>query len=208
MALPLGLTIRANIIDINVDRPKVGESFYVDTNVWFWMTYTKVSQHGIGLPYQVGSYPGYTNQALSINCPVYSAGFNLAELMHVIEKSEHKISQKLGGTPKMKDFRHGNPAARLSVEREIDAACKQVMSLSTLMDVDLNSNFVSDSVSNFGSFQVDGYDLMTLEALNKYGVNNIITDDCDFATAANMNIFTANQNLIQAATVQGKLLIR
>lgn len=208
MALPNGINIRANIIDITLDQPKHGESFYIDTNVWFWLTYTKASLHGVCRPYQINTYPVYANKALAINCPVYSAGFNLAELMHVIEKNEHKITQSIYGHSSIKDFRHGNNAARSDVGKEVDAACRQVMSLSTLMDVDLDSSFIASTISNFNSFQVDGYDLMTIEALNRYGVDNIITDDCDFATAANMNIFTANANLISAAAAQGKLIVR
>ncbi|MBG1240155.1 hypothetical protein [Nostoc sp. NZL] len=36
----VNLSIQADIIDIKTDNPQQGDIFLVDTNVWFWQTYT------------------------------------------------------------------------------------------------------------------------------------------------------------------------
>jgi hypothetical protein len=57
---------------------------------------------------------------------------------------------------------------------------------------------------------VDGYDLLILEAISRAGTGQIqvITDDMDYATVPNIQVFTSNGRVIQAAIAQGKLLYR
>ena len=35
------IVIRADVVDISKDTPRNNENFLVDTNVWYWMTYSK-----------------------------------------------------------------------------------------------------------------------------------------------------------------------
>jgi hypothetical protein len=37
------LTIKANVVNILEDLPKANDTFLVDTNIWFWMTYSKAT---------------------------------------------------------------------------------------------------------------------------------------------------------------------
>ena len=55
---------------------------------------------------------------------------------------------------------------------------------------------------------LDGYDLLILEAMDKAGVKQIITDDGDYLTVPGIRVFTANSGAISAARSQGKLLVR
>jgi hypothetical protein len=55
---------------------------------------------------------------------------------------------------------------------------------------------------------LDGYDLLILEAMEKAGVKQIITDDGDYVNVSGITVFTANNSAIAAATSQGKLLVR
>ncbi len=55
--------IYSNVIDISTDIPSHQDVFFVDTNIWFWMTYTKANP----LPYQLNNYPTYINKILSRN---------------------------------------------------------------------------------------------------------------------------------------------
>ncbi len=47
-----------------------------------------------------------------------------------------------------------------------------------------------------------------LEAMQREGLTQVITDDSDFATVAGITVFTANNNVIQQAQQQGKLILR
>lgn len=72
--------IRAQVIDIKHDNPKQDDAFFVDTNVWYWFTYTRTSL-GDHPPknYQVGDYPSYIKKALTTRSKLYSCGLSLAE---------------------------------------------------------------------------------------------------------------------------------
>lgn len=49
---------------------------------------------------------------------------------------------------------------------------------------------------------------MILEAMDKAGINQVITDDGDYVTVSGIKVFTANKNAIAAARNQGKLITR
>ena len=49
---------------------------------------------------------------------------------------------------------------------------------------------------------------MILEAMDKAGINQVITDDGDYVTVPGIEVFTANQNAIASARSQGKLITR
>ena len=55
--------------------------------------------------------------------------------------------------------------------------------------------------------KMDGYDLFNLDLIKKLDVN-ILTDDGDFATVPGIKVFTANNNVIDAARDCGKLKLR
>jgi len=55
---------------------------------------------------------------------------------------------------------------------------------------------------------LDGYDLITVEAMRVNGIRHIITDDKDFLTVPGIVVLTANSNAVQAAKTAGKLITR
>lgn len=59
-------TVRATVIDITSDQPKEGDRFLVDTQVWYWLTYSR-SQNTTQPPkdYQVEQYPTYIRQSIA-----------------------------------------------------------------------------------------------------------------------------------------------
>ena len=44
--MAVNYNIQANVVDIRKDLPKSNDVFLVDTNVWYWITYTRASQSG------------------------------------------------------------------------------------------------------------------------------------------------------------------
>jgi hypothetical protein len=44
--------------------------------------------------------------------------------------------------------------------------------------------------------------------MKAHGIEQVITDDSDYATVPGIRVFTANSNVIKAARNQGKLLKR
>lgn len=131
--MAINYTIEATVIDITHDTPKTEDIFLVDTNVWYWMTYTRASQRiKPPLQYQTNIYPTYTNSALAVGAKIYQSGLSLSELAHLIEKAEFEIYAIANPTvfpfPKTfnKNYRHSFPSERSQVVSEIQAAWGQV----------------------------------------------------------------------------------
>jgi predicted nucleic acid-binding protein len=207
--------IEAQVVDITVDTPKPEDVFLVDTNVWYWMTYTRASQNTRPpLPYQSMLYPKYTNDALSIGSKIFKSGLTLAELTHLIERSEYEIfamaNRAIFPDPKKfnKEFRHSYNAERSQVVAEIQAAWSQVTSMAHPLTLTIDSSTASAALFRLQTEKVDGYDLYILESMKNNGVVQIITDDGDYATVTGIQVFTANTKIIAEARQQTKLLTR
>jgi len=199
-------TIQANVVDIRHDTPKQEDVFLVDTNVWYWMTYTKASQTAI--PYQIRNYPRYISRALSSNSQLRKCGLSLEELAHIIEGTERKIFQRTNPDIKTKEYRHNHPAERNNVVTEIQAAWGQVKSMATAIEITIDTDSTDRALTRMASEPLDGYDLFILEAVSQAGIVNVITDDGDYTTVPGIQVFTANNNVIETARNQGKLIGR
>jgi predicted nucleic acid-binding protein len=202
--------IQAQIVDIRVDIPRSEDALMVDTNVWYWHTYTNAIVSA--LPYQIDKYPDYLGQAILAKSILCHTGLSLSELSHLIEKTEYNLfvaSEKLDPKVfKAKKYRHNYPDERKKVTKEIETAWSQVTSISTSIDVIVNEASTNLALSRLQGQFLDGYDLFMLEAMQKEGITQIITDDGDFVTIPGITVFTANSNVIREAKSQCKLLTR
>ncbi len=201
--------IASDIIDIRVDTPKPEDVFLVDSNVWYWMTYTKASlSNQLHTLRRVKDYSAFVNNAIAVSAKLYRCALSLSELAHTIEKSERKIFEKTFGQIRPKEYRHNHPKERLNVVNEVQAAWGQVKTLASSLDVAINDAITDTVLARFEKECVDGYDLFFLDAMSKEKVIQIITDDGDFSTVSGIKVFTANKNVIIAAQEQGKLIAR
>ncbi|MGI6098679.1 MAG: PIN domain-containing protein [Kiritimatiellia bacterium] len=208
-------TIQAEVVDITKDIPNERDAFLADTNVWYWLTYQKASQRAHPPAYyQTTKYPRYTNSALRAGARVFHSGLSLAELTHLIEKSEYEIFAK--ANPRIfpnpnqfaKRFRHNRPDENRQAVTEIESAWAQVTNLSEPLAVTIGSPTTTAALKRLRTEKVDGYDLFILETMRKHGVVQIITEDGDFTTVPGIQVFTANRNVLEAARAQKRLITR
>jgi hypothetical protein len=197
--------VQAEVVDITTDIPRSEDTFFVDTNVWYWMTYPKANSN---VPNQLAEYPGYLNKALGAGSTIHHSGLSLAELAHLIEKTEREIYERTIGIIKTKEYRHNFPAERLRVASEIHAAWGQVTNLAGPISITIDTPTTTAALRRCQADKVDGYDLFILESMKKHSVVQVITDDGDFSTVTGIQVFTANRNVLSAARTQGKLLRR
>lgn len=210
--MAVNYTIQAEVVDITTDTPQASDVFIVDTNVWYWMTYTRASQ-SLRPPaqYQTSNYPAYTNAALAVGARICQSCLTLAELTHLIERAEFQIYAQANPTtfsnPNKFDkrYRHSFDTERFQVVSEIQAAWGQVESMANPLSVTVDSTTTSAALARCQTEKVDGYDLFILESMVTHGVLQIITDDGDFVTVPGIQVFTANRNVIDTARTQGKL---
>lgn len=195
--------VQAEVVDIRFDQPKKDDIFLVDTNIWYWLTYTKASTSANN--YQIRDYPTYIAKTLSAQSLLLYCGLSLSELAHNIEQTEKQI---FSSTLRSKEYRHNYPTERANVVAEIQAAWSQVTSIAVSTDITVDEVITNACLNRFATQQLDGYDLLILEAMDKAGIVQVITDDGDYVTVPGIKVFTANQNVITAAGNQSKLLVR
>jgi hypothetical protein len=108
------------------------------------------------------------------------------------------------GASNKKLFRHEYPQDRKRVVAEVKSSWEQVAQVAKLVDLNLNAAAVERCIRTFENCPVDGYDLLLVEAMERRGVLNILTDDSDFAGVLGMRVFTANAGVLATARRQNK----
>jgi len=205
----MAATIRAQIVDLTTDTPNDKDVFFVDTNAWLWTTYPRAGLASSSpLSYQLRNYPLYLANAFGAKAKLLRCGLSLAELAHLIEKTEREIYVRTHGDIKPKEYRHNLPVERSRVVEEIQASWAQVKIIAGDIEVLINEPSVDAALTNFGMYSLDGYDLFILEVVKKSGVTQIITDDGDYATVDGLQVYTCNKNVLNLAQRQGKLVVR
>ena len=206
----INLGIQANIIDLRTDTPKTSDIFLVDTNAWLWQTYPQASSSS-NVAQKAREYSSYLLSALSHGATLTYSGLILAELAHVIEKTEREIYNRNNGLRlKSKEYRHNYANERTRVVAEIQSAWSQVEAIAIPLNLTIDDQTTHAALTRLQTQALDGYDLLMLEAISRAGAGHvqIITDDMDYAIVPGIQIFTSNLRVIQTASRQGKLLIR
>ena len=202
--MAINLIVEAEVVDLMTDTPSVNDQFLVDTNVWIWFVYT---QAGAFTKNRSHYYLAYLNSCSNSDAELFHSNLSLSELSHIIERTEYDIYSNRGPAWQIKEFRH-NLVERMRVVNEINTAWAQVENLSAAMPATVDQPCVNASLTRLQSQKIDGYDLFILESMKAHGIEQVITDDSDYATVPGIRVFTANSNVIKSARNHGKLLKR
>jgi predicted nucleic acid-binding protein len=208
--MPPNFTVLANVVDIRTDVPRPRDTFWIDTNVWYWLTYSRASlSPNPPRFYQTKDYPDYIAAALRAKATLYRCELSLAELAAALEKSEREIFEATTGADvPVKLFRHNYTAERLHVVSEVNSAWGQVTSMAKPVHAEITDATCGKALQRLSQQKVDGYDAFILEALQSAGISEILTDDGDFSTVPGVTIYTANRGVLQAAAAQNRLIKR
>jgi predicted nucleic acid-binding protein len=197
-------TILSNVFDITLYTPSDKDKFVVDTNVWYWLTYSKGVPNNRQYLY---NYISFINTALTNGSQLFHSGLSLSELAHIIEGTERKIHEQVTNKKiATKEFRQIYSKERNIATKEIEASWLQVESIANQIEINICDTVTTNCVTKMASTTLDGYDLMIHESMVNSGILNIITDDADFTSVDGINVFTSNKNVIQAASTQKKLI--
>lgn len=207
--MSINYRIAAEVVDVRQDCPDSTDTFLVDSNVWYWLTYTKASLvEGPSAKRRATDYSSFVKKAIYRKAQLCRCGLSMAELAHIIERSERKIFIKTHGHIDTKEFRHNYSEERSGVVSEVKAAWGQIKSMTSTLSILIDSNLTDAALNRFSKDSLDGYDIFFLEVMSSNKVPQFITDDGGFATVSGIRVFTANQNVITTAQNQGKLLTR
>jgi len=195
--------IQADVVNISRDVPQNGDIFFVDTNIWYWLTYKPSAAPS-------PNYANYFSNALVNEAMLCYSEILLPELAHIIEKNECNIFNRRNGKDFLvKDFRRNHPRERIPIASIVKLAWDQVKRDAQPLELKLYESPISDrAINRFATQMVGGYDLFILEIMEIEGITKIITDDSDYVTVPNIQVFTANKKVLKEARLQGKLLTR
>lgn len=219
--MPINYAVQAEVVDIQSDMPSATDAFLVDSNVWFWLAYTRASSAATRpQPHQLANYPAYLRNALSAKAKLLRSGISLAELAHQIERAEREIYELTNAQSKPatfraavgwlrpKEFRHNLVHERATVVNEVQTAWAIVRGMAKPLPLAVNDETTDAALVRFQTQPLDGYDLFILEAMKASGIVQVITDDGDYCTVPAIRLFTSNKNVLSAASSQGKLVVR
>lgn len=196
-------TIQADVIDISQDVPQKGDFFFIDTNIWYWLAYNPPAAPS-------PSYANYFSSALVNDSTLCYSEILLPELAHIIETNErHIFNRRHGSNFSVKGFRRNHPSQRVSIASKVKLVWDQVKRDAHSLKLELYDSAIGDrAISRLESQMVDGYDLFILEIMENENITKVITHDSDYLTVPNIQVFTADTDVIDDARTQGKLLIR
>jgi len=129
-------------------------------------------------------------------------------LASLIEKTEREIFIRSKWPVSLKEYRHNYISERCNVVAEIQTSWGQIRTMAAPVEFFLDEATTEAIFNKISSNAVGVYDLFIVEAIEKAGLLQIVTDDGDFATIPNIQVFTANNKVIHQAQSQGKLVVR
>lgn len=186
---------QCNIIDINkVDSIKIEDmSFGIDTNILYWMHYSKGS---FAKNYQTSIYPSFLANLIASGNTLYTTIYNISELLYIIERNEYKQFKNSTKKKISKKVYRGIPSQRESLKSEYKSVLNQVESIYKIHDFEINIVGVKSFTTELSSHLCDNFDYLIINELKKQGINNFITDDSDFKSIEDINLYTANNRII------------
>ncbi|MDP2227246.1 MAG: PIN domain-containing protein [Moraxellaceae bacterium] len=182
---------------ISLDRAVVShkQSYFIDTNVWFWFAGGGVDGQS-GRSYQIHSYPAFIGRILDAGAPIYHSSLTLVELAHVIERKEYERqfpAKEIG----IKEFRKDDRTRKL-ILGTVKAAWASICQVSRCLDEQLGDAFSADVLALLEEAELDSYDAVYCALMSKHGILNIVTDDADLMNVSGITLLTANRKVLAA----------
>lgn len=192
----------ANIIDIrNVKKEDIpqDEVFAVDTNALIWTHYSKASSPHINKhPYQVIEYPNFISKLMSNGNKIVTTTLNITELCNVTERNEYRIYKAINKKSSLsfKDFRKIQ-TERINYKNEIDTMIMEIKAAydNQIEIINVSAEIIENYRKELCQNSCDVFDFIAIEHLKKLGIHNYITDDKDFATVSDINLYTTSEEL-------------
>lgn len=186
----------------NFDITNIREKtvFYVDTNIWYWLTYADAEMAQYQGNYATKIYDIYSSEQTML------AGSKLTytEVANLVER-QHMQNNHISSRDK-KTFRQ-NEIARDLVVNDIEISINQIENMtskSTFIE-DLNSVPAQGYVDILRKTVLDPTDALMSAFITNNEIIHIITDDIDFYSVSGLKIYTYNSKMIAKAEAESNL---
>lgn len=170
--------------------------FFLDTNVLYWYTYPRFSLPGHLNP-SAQIYYDFIDSLTSAGNPLKTSVYNLTELLNVVEKNEYDIYCKLHPDLPLsrKDFRR-MAGERQKVSQMIKTTMNNALNICSITDFNFTSETLKSFSDEFTNHRCDVFDYAILKNCISTKDINIISDDGDFSSMPGINLYTANENIL------------
>lgn len=199
----------ANIFDIRSHEPRGSDAFLVDTNAWYWITYTRATLPCLPSPRtrQIEQYARFIKKALDAGATIVRCDLTLPELAHNIERAEktifehHTLKQEIT----LKAYR-ALATERKRVVSEVESSWSMVKKMSENCVLTIGNEATQAALEVLKQYPIGGYDLFHFEAMKQKGLTAILTDDGDFFHIDHISVYTCNDSVLRKARDNGRLV--
>ena len=196
-------SVEGMVYDIRSVEPEPEHEYFVDTNAWYWTTYSRASIPATAKTrtYQSHQYPRFIKKALDKGSILHRCDLSFAELTHTIEDCERQIFIEFIAERDVstKEYRHSEDEEREQVVSEVESVWGQIKQMSQCLELTIHDPTTTNAMTDLKQYRIDGYDILLLQAMKQGKLAKIVTDDSDFATVPGIEVFTCNRALIELA---------
>ena len=196
-----------NVIDLNhINIEDLNErklAFYLDTNIWYWLTYPDSNTERLS-----DDYAHFVNEIhLAKDTKILYSHLTFAELTNIIEREKLNSYKRDSGNQHISKKQYRQLIdERNNVVEDIEISLNQITRIGesdeAFVEV-LNYIKKDDFIKTLQETTLDGTDILMANFIKQNGVQNIITNDRDYLTIRGVNIFTFDLRVINTAQCQG-----
>lgn len=188
----------------NLDKDSlVGETYAIDTNVLYWMHYTRGNLTYTG--YQTRIYPDFLSNLIENNNKLVTTIYNITELLYIIERNEYDIFKINNINLRKKDYRD-NITERIKIKSEFETVIAQIKELYEIKEFKIDILGIDEFINCFDIHKCDDFDYLIIDYLRKNNIKKIVVDDRDYISMDNIEVFTANDKAVSRAKETGILV--
>lgn len=191
----------SKIFDISRTTPDQEDKYFLDTNVWYWLTYCgskKFYSTRKPAPYQLKIYPNFVEKIQDEGAKIFHCPLTYTELANIIETAEYEeYLSKHSAIAKItkKEFRN-IPTERKNVIKEIDTAWKAISSMSECLKLEIDNETINATHNFLSTSVLDSYDALFIHFMKAHNIRMLVSDDIDMASAEIDQFFTANRKVL------------
>ena len=190
----------AKIFDLhnmNFSTANLTEEYIVDTNVLYKLYYSNYPSDDLA----GRVYSKFIEHLLNNDVVLRTTSYNIAELLHLIEKAEYECYLDDIGKNKdelsLKEYRE-IPEQREKIQNELDLVLLQICSMFEIDDITTELTILKDFVENYDYIHCDNYDYSIIQNYKNRNMTNFISHDADYSYIANINLYTMNMYATKA----------
>lgn len=172
--------------------------FCLDTNTLYWYCYPRYSNIiSSRRKNEIRPYYEFIDKLVQNGNTIITSIYNVSEFLNVIEKNECDIYQQMNpGMPiHIKDLRK-MPEERKKLRQIMNVALNNVRSICKVVGFEISFSHLEYFVHELENHECDLFDYIIIKDHLDNERWSIVTDDGDFFSVDNVEIYTANEKML------------